>query len=105
MAQADVGGYEALIGQMVTDLSAAVDITAADVDLSEALLGARIFTLAEIADDIGDATVEFEFRHHGTVEPVLLSTVTDEGIAGAVLTVAIPASPVRISAVRLHDTS
>lgn len=85
--------YEALVAQMVTDLSAAADIAAASVDLSEGASGARIFTLAEIADDIGDAAVEFEMRHNGTVETVLMSTIVDEGIAGAVLTAAIPAGP------------
>ncbi len=42
---------------------------------------------------IGDATVEVEFRHNGTPETVLVSTITHEGIAAAVLTMAIPASP------------
>ena len=92
LTQAEVGGYEALIGQMATDLGALTDFTSS-VDLSEGAAGARLFTLATIGDNIGDATVEFEVRHHGTVETVLMSTITHEGIAGAVLTAAIPASP------------
>lgn len=92
LTQAEVGGYEALLGQMATDLGALADFTAS-VDLSEGASGARLFTLATIGDAIGDSTVEFEVRHHGTVETVLMSTITDGGVAAAVLTAAIPASP------------
>jgi len=92
LSQFAAGSYEALIGQMVTDLNAGADFTSS-VDLSEGAAGTRLFTLATIGDDIGDATVEFEVRHNGTVETVLMSTIVDEGSAAAVLTAAIPASP------------
>ena len=91
LTQAPVGGYAALIGQMVSELVAA-GLTAS-VDMSEALAGTRLFTLSTIGDGIGDGTVEFEVRHNGTVETVLMSTIVDGGIAAAVLTAAIPASP------------
>ena len=91
---AAVNSYEALMAQMVSDLNGAVDIAAASLDLSEGAAGARILTLAAISDDIGDAAIEVEMRHNGTVETVLISTLVDEGIAGAVLTAAIPASPI-----------
>lgn len=88
------GSYEAILSQVVTDLNASADIAAASLDLSEAASGARLLTLAAIADDIGDATVEFEIRHNSVAFAPLVSTITDEGIAGAALSVAIPASPI-----------
>ena len=91
---AAVGSYEALLGQLVTEINAATDIANAAVDMSEGASGARLLTLASIADGIGDAAVEVEFRHNGTPETVLVSTITDGGIAAAVLTMAIPASPI-----------
>lgn len=93
LTMALAGSYEALLAQMVTDLAAGADFTSS-LDLSEGAAGARLFTLATIGDDIGDATVEFEVRHNGTVETVLMSTIVDGGIAAAVLTAAIPASPI-----------
>lgn len=93
LTQADVGGYEALMAQMVAALLGFADIDDAGVDFSEAAAGARLFTVSSVADNIGDATLTFEMRHNGTVETVLISTLVDGGIAGAVLTAAIPASP------------
>jgi hypothetical protein len=89
--QADVNGYEALIAQIVS-AGIAAGLTSS-VDLSETLAGARLLTLATIGDNIGDATVEFEIRNNGTAFGPLVGAITDGGIAGAVLTVAIPASP------------
>ncbi len=106
VTQAAVGGYEALLAQMVTELIGA-GLTS-DVDFSEAALGARLFTISTIGDDIGDGTLEFEVRHNGTVETVLMSTLVDGGIAGAVLTAAIPASPLappRIAVFGSHGDS
>jgi hypothetical protein len=94
LTQAAVGGYEALLAQMVTGLSAFADLGDLALDLSEAGAGPRLLTLASITDDIGDAAVEFEIRRNGTAFAPLVSTIVDEGIAGAVLTVAIPASPI-----------
>ena len=71
--------YEAILAQMVTEITANPDITLAAIDLSEGAAGTRIFTIAEIADGIGDATLEFEMRNNGLAEPVLVSTLVDEG--------------------------
>lgn len=87
------GSYEAILAQMVTDLNTVVDLGNAALDLSEGASGARLLTIATIPDNIGDATVEFEVRHNSVAFAPLVSTITDGGIAGAVLTVAIPASP------------
>lgn len=85
--------YEALLAQMVTGLLGSPDIANAALDLSEAASGARLLTVASVADGIGDATVEFEVRNNGTAFAPLVSTITDGGIAAAALSVAIPASP------------
>jgi hypothetical protein len=98
LTQFAAGSYEALIAQMVTE-GVAAGLTSS-VDLSEGASGTRLFTLATVGDGIGDATVEFEVRHNGTVETVLMSTIVDEGIAAAVLTAAIPASP--LAPPRIH---
>jgi hypothetical protein len=92
--------YEAILAQMVTGLLGSPDIDDAELDLSEAGSGARLLTVASIADGIGDATVEFEIRNNGVAFAPLVSTITDGGVAGAVLTVAIPASP--IAPPRIH---
>jgi hypothetical protein len=84
--------YEALVAQLITDLAGAVDFTPS-VDFGELEAGTRLITLGTVGDAMGGAFVELEFRHNGTVETVLLSTIVDDGIDGAVLTVAIPASP------------
>jgi hypothetical protein len=91
LTQFAAGSYEALIGQMVTE-GVAAGLTSS-VDLSEGASGTRLFTMSTVGDNIGDGTFEFEVRHNGTVETVLMSTIVHEGIAGAVLTAAIPASP------------
>ena len=91
LGQADVGSYEALMGQLVTDLTGA-GLTAG-VDMAEVGAGTRLFTVAAIADDIGDGTLEVEVRQNGDFFADLVSTLVDEGIAAAVLTWAIPASP------------
>lgn len=96
LTQAAVGGYEAILAQMVTNLNAQTDIANAAIDLSESASGARLFTVASGSggDDLGDGTVEFEVRHNGTAFAPLVSTITDEGSATDALTVAIPASPI-----------
>ena len=94
LTQADVGGYEALLAQMVTDLNTQADIAAAAVDMSEGGTGARLLTLAAAGDGLGDAAVTFEVRHNGVAFAPLVGTVTSGGVAGAALTVAIPASPI-----------
>lgn len=86
--------YEVLMGQMVTLLNADAQIAGADVDFSEGAAGARLFTISSIGDALGDLTVTAEFRRYGAPDAALLSTIVDGGIAGAVLTIAIPATPI-----------
>lgn len=88
-----VGSFEMLLAQLTTELATFADLTSS-LDLSEGASGARLLTLATVGDNIGDAAIEVELRHNGTAETVLLSTIVDEGIAGAVLTVALPATPI-----------
>ena len=84
--------YEVLLGQMITLLNGDPEIANADVDMSELLLGDRLFTIASIADDIGDSTVQVRLGspHAGDI-PSLVGAIVHEGIAGAVLTFALPA--------------
>jgi hypothetical protein len=87
------GSYHSLLARLTTSLAAFADLTSS-LDLSEGAAGARLLTLATVGDGIGDAAIEVEIRHNGTAETVLMSTIVDEGIAAAVLTAAIPASPI-----------
>jgi hypothetical protein len=84
--------YEVLLGQMVTLLNSDPEITNAALDMSELLAGARLLTIASIADDIGDSTVLVRLGapHAGDI-PSLVGAIVHEGIAGAVLTFALPA--------------
>ena len=84
--------YEVILGQIITLLNADPEIDNAAVDLSEGAAGARLLTIASIADDIGDSTVTIRFGAPlaGNV-PELTSTIVDEGVAAAVLTMVIPA--------------
>jgi hypothetical protein len=86
--------YEVLMGQMVTLLNANVDIAGAAVDFSEGALGARLLTIATGGggDDLGDGTVVARIGAPPSGEiSGLLSTVTHQGVATAVLSIAIPA--------------
>ena len=89
---ASAESYEVLLGQMVTLLNADPEVGNAAVDFSEGAAGARIFTVASIADDIGDSTmtVRLGSPHAGAI-PSLVGAIVHEGIAGAVLTFALPA--------------
>lgn len=94
LTQAAGGSYEAIMAQALTEVLASPDIQDATLDLSEGASGARLFTVAGTTnDDLGDGTLEIEMRQHGVAFAPLLSTVTHEGLADAVLSVAIPASP------------
>jgi hypothetical protein len=85
--------YEVMLGQMVTLLNGDPEIANAQVQMSESLLGPRLFTISSIADDIGDSTVLIRFgRPHTGNVPGLIGAITHEGIAGAALSFAIPAS-------------
>ena len=84
--------YEVLLGQMVTLLNGDPEIANAEVQMSELLLGPRLFTIASIADGIGDSTVlaRLGAPHAGDI-PSLVGAIVHEGAAGAVLTFALPA--------------
>ncbi len=96
LTAAGVGSYEANMGELVSLLNGNVDIANAAVDFSEGASGARLVTLASVADGIGDATVVFELRKNGVAYTPFVSTIVDGGVAAAVLTAAIPASPIAI---------
>lgn len=83
--------YEVLLGQMITLLNGDPEIANAAVDMSELLAGARLLTVASIADGIGDSvvTIRLGAPHLGNV-PGLLGAIVDDGIAAAVLTMALP---------------
>lgn len=87
------------LAEMVGLLNATSPIADAAVDLGEASVGSSdlLLTVASIADGIGDKDVVAEFRRNGVAIPSLLSTVTDKGIAAAVLTVALPAAASRVT--------
>jgi len=84
--------YEVLLGQMITLLNGDPEIGNAAVDMSELLSGARLLTIASIADGIGDSTVNIRLGAptSGNI-PGLLGAIVHEGIAAAVLTMALPA--------------
>ncbi len=84
--------YEVLLGQMVTLLNSDVEIANAAVEMSELLLGPRIFTVASVADGIGDSTVLVRLGAPMSGDiPSLVGAIVHEGIAAAVLTFALPA--------------
>ncbi len=87
------GSWAQLAGMMVTKINALTGHTGAAVDMSESESGARIFTVSSIGDAFGDGTLTFEVVKNGVALPQLVSTLVDGGIAAAVLTAAIPASP------------
>ncbi len=84
--------YEVLLGQMVTLLNGDPEIAAAEVEMSELLAGPRLFTVAAVADGIGDSTVLIRLGspHAGNI-PSLVGAIVHEGVAAAVLTFALPA--------------
>jgi len=93
-------GYETLIGRIVTLLNQDAQIAGAAIDMSEGGTGVRLLTISSVGDALGDLkVVEFMGGEGGINIPGLLSTVVDEGIAAAVLTIAIPASPIIIPTV------
>ena len=84
--------YAVLIGQMVTLLNANSEIAGAAVDMSELLLGTRLFTVTDGGggDDLGDSSlfVRLGAPHDGTI-PSLVGAITHEGAANAVLSFAL----------------
>ena len=87
------GSHAQVAGKLVTKINASANFAGATVDLSEGAAGTRLFTVSSIGDGFGDATLTFEVSKNGVALPQLVSTIVDAGIAGAVLTAAIPASP------------
>lgn len=83
--------FEVLLGQMITLLNADPEIGNAAVDMSELLAGTRLLTIASVADGIGDSTVTIRLGSPpaGNV-PGMLGAIVHEGIAAAVLTMALP---------------
>jgi hypothetical protein len=86
--------YEVFLGQMVTLLNSHADIVGAGVDMSEALLGTRLFTFTTGSggDDLGDAFVEVRFgpaENKGDISG-LKGTITSEGATTAVTSMALP---------------
>ena len=87
------GSWFDLAGRAVTLLNLQSDIAGAEVDFSEGGAGTRLFTCSDITDAFGDGTLTFELQKNGSALAQLVSTLVDEGIAGAVLTAAIAAEP------------
>lgn len=84
--------YMNFIAEMVGLLNADSQIAAASCSV-QATAGAPILTAAAIADALGDLELTVEFRYGGVAIPELLSTIVDEGIAAAVLTVLLDVTP------------
>ncbi len=84
--------WAAMLARLVSLLNADADIAGAAVNLKAAGTGNRLLTIAAIADGIGDKTFDIAFKKNGVAFTTWLSTQTEGGIAGAVLTVALPAS-------------
>jgi hypothetical protein len=81
--------HTAAAGEDYADVMAAmVVLLNAHADIAGAAFGGDVLTLSSIGDDIGDHTVTATFKYGGVNIPSFLSTVTDEGIAGAALTIA-----------------
>jgi len=74
--------------------AAMVVLLLAHGDFTGAAFGSNLLTVSSIGDDIGDHTLTATFSYGGVDVPSFLSTVTHEGIPGAVLTVASNASVV-----------
>jgi hypothetical protein len=72
--------------------AAMVILLNAHADIAGAAFAANLLTVSDIADDIGDHTLTASFSFGGSAIPSFLGAVTDEGIPGAVLSVATNAS-------------
>jgi hypothetical protein len=96
LTMAGENSYEVLMGQIVTLLNLDAQIAGAEVDMSELASGARLLTVSDIADGLGDLTLTVRMGNHGVDQTSLKSTITDGGVSGAVLTMAIPASALPI---------
>ena len=72
--------FSDLLDKMVIQIDAHADITAST-------WATPLFTVAEIADDIGDHTLTVTWQLDGTEIVSVVGAIVHEGIAGAVLTV------------------
>jgi len=81
--------YTAIAADSYADVfDAMVILLNAHADIAGAAFAANLLTVSDIGDDIGDHTLTVSFEFGGSAIPSFLSTVTHEGIAGAVLSVA-----------------
>lgn len=90
------GEYINFTAEMVGLLNAESIIAAAAMDLGVGGSTDLLLTIAAISDGLGDRQVQLSFERNGVAVPGLVSTIVDEGIAAAVLTMAIPAVAARI---------
>ena len=90
--------YANLLGQIVDALNADAQIVGAAMDFGAGANGELNIASGSGGDDLGDLFVTVKFYQTGdgskTAIPGLLGTVTDQGVATAVLKVALVASPV-----------
>lgn len=86
--------YANLFAQMVGLLNGQAIIAGAAVDMSTGAAGASLFTLSDVADALGDKQVLVTIQKNAAAIPGLLGAVTDQGIAAAVLSVAVIQNPV-----------
>ncbi len=72
--------YSDLLDKMVIQLNAHADIAGAD-------WSTPLFTVSDIADDIGDHVLTATWQFDGTELVSVIGAIVDQGIAGAVLTI------------------
>jgi hypothetical protein len=88
--------YVNFLAEMVGLLNAESIIAAAAMDLGTAGSTDLLLTIAAISDALGDRQVQLSFERNGVAIPGLVSTIVDEGVEAAVLTMAIPAVADRV---------
>lgn len=89
-------GYINFVAEMVGLLNAESIIAGAAMDLGVGGTTDLLLTIADISDALGDRQVQLAFERNGVAMPGLTGAIVDEGIAGAVLTMAIPAAAARV---------
>jgi len=88
---ASANSFESMVAAAVSLLNADAQIAGAAVDMGGV---APTLTIAAVADGIGDKTVLLEFLLGGIAQPSFVGTVTDKGVAAAVLASTLAAVPV-----------
>jgi uncharacterized protein affecting Mg2+/Co2+ transport len=82
--------HTAAAGETISDvMDALVVLLNADANIAGAAWSSPTLTIAAIGDNIGDHAVVESFTYGGVEIPSLFGAVTDEGIAGAALSVAV----------------